>query len=217
MTVDTAEILIRLAIAAGLSGIIGLEREVAHKNAGLRTHMLVGLGAAVFTILSLEFPRSATSDPARIAAQIVTGVGFLGAGAIFRSGLAVRGLTTAAGLWLAAAVGMAAGGGEFVMALAATVIAVTVLYLVGVAQWLVRGRREQASTVIRIRVSDPSLVDDVRSTARSLIPRGGEVSIHEIGDERGVIHATVQPKMSDRVMQQLAAIPGVERVFRVEG
>lgn len=217
MNADMAEVLIRLAVAAGLSGVIGFEREVAHKNAGLRTHMLVGLGAGVFTLLSLEFPRSPVSDPARIAAQIVTGVGFLGAGAIFRSGLAVRGLTTAAGLWLAAAVGMAAGAGEYFMAGVATVIAVAVLYVVGVGQWLVRGRREQAVTVIRIRVSEPALVDEVRSAARSLIPRGGEVSIHEIGDERATIHTTVEPKMSDTLMRQMADIPGVDRVFRVEG
>ena len=102
-------------------GAIGLERELRDRAAGLRTHMLVGVGAALFTIVSAygwsDFEFSARSgvvfDPTRIAAQIVTGIGFLGAGAIIRQGLTVRGLTTAASLWIVAAIGMAAGAGFY--------------------------------------------------------------------------------------------------------
>jgi putative Mg2+ transporter-C (MgtC) family protein len=217
MSTDPLDVIIRLVVAAGLSGIIGLEREVAQKNAGLRTHMLVGLGAGVFTLLSLEFPRSPVSDPARIAAQIVTGVGFLGAGAIFRSGFSVRGLTTAAGLWSAAAVGMAAGAGFYLIAVAATAVSVVVLYLVGVGQWLLRGRHEHASTAVRIRMADPRLVSEARAAAAALVAPGGEVAIHEIGSDRATIHVTIEPRAADRIMTALADIPGVERVFRVEG
>ena len=102
--VDPLEILGRLVLAAMCSGLIGYERETARKAAGLRTHTLVGVGAAIFAIASMTSFDG--PDESRIAAQIVTGVGFLGAGAIFRQGALVTGLTTAAGLWVAAAIGM---------------------------------------------------------------------------------------------------------------
>ncbi len=106
--------LLRVAVAAALGGAIGLERELDEKAAGLRTHMLVSVGSALFTLVGAYgfsgFP-SGSVDPTRIAAQIVTGIGFLGAGVIFRQGFTIRGLTTAASLWLVAAVGMAAGAG----------------------------------------------------------------------------------------------------------
>ena len=106
--------LLRLSLAAVLGGAIGFERELRDREAGLRTHLLVCLGSALFTIVSAygfrEFLTSGDqvirADPTRIAAQIVTGIGFLGAGAIIRQGLSVRGLTTAATLWVAAAIGM---------------------------------------------------------------------------------------------------------------
>jgi putative Mg2+ transporter-C (MgtC) family protein len=106
--------LLRVAVAAALGGAIGLERELDEKAAGLRTHMLVAVGSALFTLVgAYGFADLSTgsTDPSRVAAQIVTGVGFLGAGVIFRQGFTIRGLTTAASLWIVAAVGMAAGAG----------------------------------------------------------------------------------------------------------
>jgi putative Mg2+ transporter-C (MgtC) family protein len=119
--IGLGEIAIRLLVAAALSGVIGLEREIRERVAGLRTHMLVGVGSALFTLVSAYawsdfiFDRSQGTvyDPTRIAAQIVTGIGFLGAGAILRQGLSVRGLTTAAGLWVVAAIGIACGAGYY--------------------------------------------------------------------------------------------------------
>jgi putative Mg2+ transporter-C (MgtC) family protein len=116
--------LINLLWAAGLSALIGLERELRHRDAGLRTHMMVGLGSALFTIAGAEIG----TDPARMAAQVVSGIGFLGAGAIFRSGDSVKGLTTAAGLWTVAAIGVVAGFGQLGLAITATVVALVVLY-----------------------------------------------------------------------------------------
>jgi putative Mg2+ transporter-C (MgtC) family protein len=202
-------------VAAILSGFIGFEREVAQKAAGLRTHMLVGLGAAVFSLLSVE--AFAGSDPARVAAQVVTGIGFLGAGAIFRHGFTVRGLTTAAGLWSVAAVGMAAGIGEWQIAVLATAVSVVVLYVVGVVQWLVRGRRDEATTVIVIRMSDPAVVSDASEAARRLVEPGGDVIIHEIAADKASIQVTVEPKLADAIMVRLRALTGVERVTRVDG
>jgi putative Mg2+ transporter-C (MgtC) family protein len=127
--------LLRLAVAALLGGAIGLERELDEKAAGLRTHMLVSAGSALFTIVSAYGFHSFLAnggnevrlDPTRIAAQIVTGIGFLGAGVIFRQGFSVRGLTTAASLWIVAAVGMAAGAGFWEGAVIATVVAIVSL------------------------------------------------------------------------------------------
>lgn len=215
MTLGLGEAIGRLVVAAVLSGFIGFEREVAQKAAGLRTHMLVGLGAAVFSLLSVE--AFAGSDPARVAAQVVTGIGFLGAGAIFRHGFTVRGLTTAAGLWSVAAVGMAAGIGEWQIAVLATAVAVVVLYVVGVVQWLLRGRRDEATTVIVIRMSDPAMVSDASEAARRLVEPGGDVIIHEIASDKASIQVTVEPKVADSAMVKLRALPGVEKVTRVDG
>lgn len=118
--------MMRLLLAAGLGGAIGVEREIRKRPAGLRTNILIAVGSALFTALSIEIARSG-GTPDRIAAQIVTGVGFLGAGAIMRSGRSIHGMTTAATIWVNAAVGMAAGAGEFLMATMTTVITLIVL------------------------------------------------------------------------------------------
>ncbi|HET9114864.1 MAG TPA: MgtC/SapB family protein [Gaiellaceae bacterium] len=121
-TIGWPEVLLRIFVAAALGGAIGVERELRERQAGLRTHLVVSVGAALFTLVSAygfaDF--GARVDPTRIAAQVVTGIGFLGAGAIIRQGLSVRGLTTAASLWLVAAIGMAAGAGYWEGALIAT-------------------------------------------------------------------------------------------------
>jgi putative Mg2+ transporter-C (MgtC) family protein len=127
--------LVRLAMACGLGAAIGMEREIRDREAGIRTHLLVSLGSALFTIVSAygfhEFIASGDNiirtDPTRIAAQIVTGIGFLGAGAIIRDGLSVRGLTTAATLWVVAAIGMACGAGYYWPAVAATALTIFAL------------------------------------------------------------------------------------------
>jgi putative Mg2+ transporter-C (MgtC) family protein len=116
----------RLLLAAGLGAAIGLEREYHQKPAGLRTNMLIAVGSALFTVVSMDMaPAGGTPD--RITAQIVTGIGFLGGGAILRSGTSIHGMTTAATIWVNAAIGMAAGSGQFAIATAATVLTLVVL------------------------------------------------------------------------------------------
>jgi len=121
-----SEAFLRLGLAAVLGGAIGLEREYHHKPAGLRTNILIALGSALFSILSVELGDGAGS-PDRIAAQVVTGIGFLGAGAILRSGENIHGLTTAATIWVNAAIGMAAGIGSYAVAAGAAALTLIVL------------------------------------------------------------------------------------------
>jgi putative Mg2+ transporter-C (MgtC) family protein len=118
----------RLIVAAVLGALIGLEREFHAHPAGMRTHLLVAVGSATFTVLSIEAFKSPGADSARVAAQIVTGIGFLGAGAILKDTAGIRGLTTAASLWAVAAVGMAAGAAAWGVAVAATVIVILSLW-----------------------------------------------------------------------------------------
>jgi putative Mg2+ transporter-C (MgtC) family protein len=126
---------VRMLIAAILGAAIGLEREIHAHPAGMRTHLLVSLGSAIFTVLSIfgfegvgRGNVAASVDPSRIAAQIVSGIGFLGAGAILKYGTSIRGLTTAASLWTSAAIGMAAGAGEWVIAAVGTFLVVFSLW-----------------------------------------------------------------------------------------
>jgi putative Mg2+ transporter-C (MgtC) family protein len=120
------EQLARLAIAAVLGGVIGTERELSDQPAGLRTHILLTIGACLFTLIS-AYGFGPNSDPSRLAAQIVTGIGFLGGGAILRHGFTIRGLTTAASIWATCALGVAVGVGSYVLAVGATVLVLGVL------------------------------------------------------------------------------------------
>ena len=120
-----AEIITKMIVAAILGLAVGLEREWHNKPAGIRTHALVCVGAAIFTVVSIYF--TGTEDPSRIASGIVTGIGFLGAGMIFHSKDIVRGLTTAAELWCLAGIGIAVGIGMYMVSFVATVIVLTIL------------------------------------------------------------------------------------------
>ncbi|MDX6511581.1 MAG: putative Mg2+ transporter-C (MgtC) family protein [Gaiellaceae bacterium] len=134
-TLSSWEILWRVVLAAALGGAVGIERELRDREAGLRTHLLVSVGSALFTLVSAygfsEFVTGGNvlrTDPTRIAAQIVSGIGFLGAGAIIRQGISVRGLTTASTLWVVAAIGLASGAGYWQAAVITTVVTIISLW-----------------------------------------------------------------------------------------
>ena len=141
------EIIIKLALAAVLGGLIGLERESLSRPAGLRTYTLVCVGSALAMVVSLDmyyqYYQTVNADPGRIAAQVVSGIGFLGAGTIMREGATVRGLTTAAGLWVVACIGLAVGAGLYIPAIVSTAIILFVLiyfvkfehYFTGITRW----------------------------------------------------------------------------------
>jgi len=130
---DDKQIIIRLVLALLFSGVIGIEREVKHKNAGFRTHILVGLGSCLMMLTSLHifdiYIGRVGVDPMRLASGVITGIGFLGAGAIIRYGEAVRGLTTAATIWIVAGIGIALGCGFYKGALYTTGLTLFALFI----------------------------------------------------------------------------------------
>jgi putative Mg2+ transporter-C (MgtC) family protein len=216
---STTEALVRLLIAAGLGGAIGLERELRDHEAGFRTHLIVSLGACVFTLVSAyawtDWTFSTASgvvfDPTRIAAQIVTGIGFLGAGAIIVRGISVRGLTTAATLWVVAAIGMAAGTGYYVVAVGAAVLVLVSLGpLKLVSSRLVsRVRPEEAELGIRLTPEG-----EAARVLEGIEKLGGQISYVEFGDDRtiDVVLRASRRSESARVADKVNGLADVEHV-----
>ncbi len=141
------EIFIRLLLALVLSGFIGLERQIHRRTAGLRTHILVGLGSCLIMLTSLYifaiYKNEVPLDPARIAAGVITGIGFLGAGAIIRDREGIKGLTTAASLWVVAGIGLATGCGFYKAALFTTALALITLFFLRYVERIMFGKEEQ--------------------------------------------------------------------------
>jgi putative Mg2+ transporter-C (MgtC) family protein len=190
----SAEILLRVVLAAALGGAIGFERELREREAGLRTHMLVSVGAALFTLVSayawtdwrFSTPQGLVFDPTRIAAQVVSGIGFLGAGAIIRQGLSVRGLTTAATLWVVAAIGMATGAGYYAAAVATTALVLISLWPLRILAYRValRVRPEEGRVVVDLPAGASAV-----SVLEAVEQSGADVSsleFEEEGDRRRV-------------------------------
>lgn len=129
---------LRLLLAALLGAVLGMEREYRQKDAGLRTNILIAVGSSLFTMMSIELT-AGQGDPSRVASQIVTGIGFLGGGAILRTKAGVQGLTTAAMIWVNAAIGVAAGGGQYHLAVIATAVTLgAILLLAPIEKYLQR-------------------------------------------------------------------------------
>ncbi len=227
LTISYGEVAIRLLITAVLCGVIGFERETRDQSAGFRTHILLGLGAALFTLVSAygftAFTEAALQsggrgiqfDPTRIAAQIVTGIGFLGAGAIIRQGMDVRGLTTAASLWAAAAIGMAVGAGYYFGAAATTIIVIVALYVLREVRNRLLPRLRTEFGVLNVAFSDMgSEINEVVGTLerhsvqiRSL---GAEI---EGGRATYTIQLRIPPRRSmQEALQEISTLSGVERV-----
>jgi putative Mg2+ transporter-C (MgtC) family protein len=191
-TLNWEEALLRLALAAALGGLIGLERELREREAGLRTHLLVSLGSALFTIAGAygfhDFLVSGgnvvRTDPTRVAAQIVTGIGFLGAGAIIRQGLSVRGLTTAATLWVVAAVGLAAGAGYYSAAIMTTALVLLALYPLRIIAYKIvrRVRPEDGRLFVALPAgrAPGNVIDEVERA----VARIDSIEVSQEGDRR---------------------------------
>ncbi len=205
-------ILGRLLLAAVCSGLIGYERETARKAAGLRTHTLVGVGAAVFSVASIigfEGP-----DESRIAAQIVTGIGFLGAGAIFREGALVTGLTTAAGLWVAASIGMAAGSGSYWLAAIGTAVTLGTLYGLKAIDAAVARRKAETRKRLEVRVGDVTKIEALFKFIRHIDSEAEQLGFRRTGDREGVLLVGCRESNASMLSELLASHKNVESVTK---
>jgi putative Mg2+ transporter-C (MgtC) family protein len=208
------ELLGRLVVAAALGGAIGAERELNDQAAGLRTHMLLTIGACLFTLISAYgFGGGIGTDPSRLAAQIVTGIGFLGGGAIVRHGLTVKGLTTAASIWATASVGVAVGAGDYVLGVGGAALVVGTLF----------GLRRVSATLQRWGVSREEYVLatrpglDVQRIVEAL--RGERVDLRgldrEVGgnEDRVVLVVKLRPGYRpEQLLDVLGRLDGVRQV-----
>ncbi|HEX7089814.1 MAG TPA: MgtC/SapB family protein [Longimicrobiales bacterium] len=212
------DLLLRLLLAAILGGLVGLEREISGKPAGLRTNLLICVGAALLTELSLAIGlRTAerpNADPARIAAQIVSGIGFLGAGTIIQARGSVVGLTTAATLWVVAAIGMAVGAAAYVEAIGTTVLVIVVLVLLRRAEVGLESRRRQ----VRVRVAmaaDPGRLGRIEAVLAGSGFSIDAVDVERTPDGFAASFELTGPRQREReVLAALLELPGVARVSR---
>jgi putative Mg2+ transporter-C (MgtC) family protein len=219
---DWPEVLGRVALAAALGAVLGFERELREREAGLRTHLLVSVGSALFTIVSAygfrEFLTSGATvvraDPTRIAAQIVTGIGFLGAGAIIRQGLAVRGLTTAATLWVVAAIGLAAGAGYYSAAVITTGVALVALWPLRALAFRVVRRYRGETGLLFVQLPSGQSPAPVIETIDAF---GAEIESLEIGHEgdRRNIEITLELKRQALAHELVTKLADVEGVLEV--
>lgn len=213
---ELATQLLLLLLAFALSAVIGIERERRLKSAGLRTHILVGLGSALFTLVSafgftsLGLP---PTDPSRIAAQVVTGIGFVGAGVIFVNRGNVVGLTTAASIWVTAAVGMACGAGLPVLAVAGTALH---LIAVGTLPTAERVLRHTSGTMLTVRATRSG--EALTRVLEACTAASGRVSVDGVmaGPASDLVEVSVRVRGrvadTQRLVAQLAAIDGVASV-----
>jgi putative Mg2+ transporter-C (MgtC) family protein len=220
-TLDWPEVLLRVALAAVLGGVLGLERELREREAGLRTHLLVAVGSALFTIVSAygfhAFLTSGESvvraDPTRIAAQIVTGIGFLGAGAIIRQGLSIRGLTTAATLWVVAAIGLAAGAGYYSAAVITTAVALVALWPLRALAFRMMSRFRGETGLLLVQLpsgeSPAPVIDAIESVARI-----ETIELGQEGDRRN-LELTLEMSRGEATRDLIAKLADVEGVLEV--
>ena len=219
------EICLRLVLSCAMGGIIGYERQMRHKSAGLRTNMLVALGACLIMLLSQALydnvEGKTNADPARLAAQVVSGIGFLGAGAIMKEGLTVTGLTTAATLWVVAGVGLAVGAGFYLGAGVTTGVVFLILWnLSRLDMWVDHDRilalsiytLDQPGQIMRIS----ACIEDLHLRARGVKVKTDEDEAETGGERRVYLNFEVYNSESLRRAFIIDALRQVDGVLRVD-
>ena len=209
-------LVLRLLLAAALGGMIGLEREHSGKPAGFRTNMLICLGAALLTEISFYVASMASApgaDPARIAAQIVSGIGFLGAGSILHSRGSVTGLTTAATLWVVAAIGMAVGARAYLAAVVVTSLVMLALMLLGRVEDHLIPRRPSERELMVTLSAHPEMIGQIEDRLTKL---GFVVTTVSVEKNNNLIaarfHTSGAADKWDRAVQHILAIDGVQKI-----
>lgn len=217
------ELVVRLLLAGLLGAVIGFERELRDQAAGFRTHILVALGACLFGLVSAfpvsgllgERPGIVRYDPSRIAAQVVTGIGFLGAGAIIRYGVTVRGLTTAASLWVVAAVGLAVAFGHYITGPVTAAIALLVLWILRRARpTLTRGLKPEHEEYV-LQVSPTMRVEGLVQAVSAAECRVDHLRVEEDeeGDRQVVVVLRLPPTMRpEDALDLMAGLAGVRNI-----
>ena len=185
MTIEWNFIL-RIFVAGLLGGLIGLEREFRAKEAGVRTHFIVALGSALFMVIS-QYAFAGRFDAARVAAQVVSGIGFIGAGVIIFQKNVIRGITTAAGLWVAAAIGLACGAQMYSVAIATTIMTILVLETM---HFITRSHGEKDLTVTLSEVTNDELLD----VMKTLKETGADVTSFTLSDGVAVLDIKIKQK-----------------------
>jgi len=216
--ISLTDMLLRIGLSLVLGGIIGFERERDSQPAGLRTHMILVVGACLAMMLSINIASSADTDPTRLAAQVVSGIGFLGAGAILRSGFNVKGLTTATTLWTMAIVGLVVGAGYFAIAAITTVVIMIVLSVLDVIE-----KRFVRINVIRnitVEVHDhKGVIREVRKTIAHVADQVITFSVQKSLKSKTLrLEIVARFNRSDKLetlVEQISEIEGV-KVFKIE-
>ncbi len=225
MELSIGTVFIRLFVAFVLGGVIGIEREIRNQPAGFRTHAILAVGSALLMMLSyaaaLKYgvSRSSPGDPTRIASQVVSGIGFLGAGAILRMGPSVKGLTTAASLWTTAAIGLAVGGGFYAPAVIATGLLLLALWLLGRMEKRFLFTKPRRALFIEA-VDEPTLMGDIERVLDSLGYNMDFVEIDRDSKQCKVdVQMVIRPKLGvvaeedpARIVKKLLDIPEVSNV-----
>lgn len=224
------DIILRVIAAICLGFLLGFEREITNKYAGLRTHILVCLGACCFTIISIYgFPElvdwhiegynpTGVRDTARVAAQVVTGIGFIGAGTVLRNGPTVFGLTTAATLFMAASIGMACGSGMYVLAVASTILSVAVLTLIRIFERRVLNRSLKNVKILKISMHcDNNKVDLIRDFMISNFKAVNTLKMHKLLENPSMTKLTLTVEVNSKrpiqyTYDKLDKIEGIESI-----
>ncbi|MCX7779529.1 MAG: MgtC/SapB family protein [Negativicutes bacterium] len=213
--IDDTTTVIRLILSVLLGGVIGFERQHRKKTAGLKTHVLVCLGSCLVTVLSINLYANVqgltNADPARLAAQVVSGIGFLGAGAIIKEGPTIRGLTTAASLWVVASVGLAVGAGAIVGAVATTILVVLSLELLPKIDKLYRRGPAVSNLVVR-SVERPGQIGRLGACLGAMGVTITQINIEDAESSTITIFLTVKLPEGlaiERVITEMTAVEGI--------
>jgi putative Mg2+ transporter-C (MgtC) family protein len=215
--ISEQEIIIRLAISAALGMIVGYERERQNQPAGLRTHTILAIGSCLAMTISINLamqfqPLVPNGDPARLAAQVVSGIGFLGAGAIMRYGTSIKGLTTAASLWTNAMVGLAVGAGHYFAAIATTGMLLAILVLLNVLEkkWI---KGYETITVSVTAAHNPHLPEDLLEMLKAMKKKVLSISLDTDIKQDSYTANVVVKTIADDPMEDLRA--GLEKITGV--
>lgn len=208
----------RLLLSAILGGLIGLEREFKHRPAGLRTNMFICFGAAMFTILSEELAGSFSGDHTRIAAQIIPGIGFIGAGSILHAKQGVTGLTTAATLFVVASVGMACGGGLYLEAVFATLLILLALLVLGwLERWMNLKPLYMNYTLVSAKPSE-EMVAEVNKVLDELSLTLNGIKLGKAGERQRLVFTIDGTRIEHKqLMEQLRQLPDMQAIEAVRG